>query len=295
MAAWTREISRYSRDLPRKSERELMRFFIMVSVAFHALGFLVNPMQWFRRAPLQVEEWAVDADLIPDLQVSAPAKSALPEAAVAPDAAIAKNLLPQLPLKVAVDQPTNAEGAERMDDPEAEQKPDTAATPSPPPTPARVALKSDPDEQNRIQMDDALKRLALEKLRQQAKEGPITTAEANEKLAKLKEEMADGKEVNTGIAGLTTGERNQCRSIIYQTIRRNYRLPDAYNLRAAELIAGIIITIGETGNIMRSEINKPSGDAVFDEAVMKAVTDSAPMPRGCLGEEFLINFSSRAA
>lgn len=271
------------------SEEELLKKLLMVSIFVHAVVFVVRPSQWFKSAPIVPEEWTMDADLISDLQLSSPKDTALPKAAPAEEAAVRPNMLPQITKKVAIEDAQVEKTEKTMADPDApaKEEPKPEAKPE-----AVAAAKSDPEEQNRLKMEDALKRLALEKLKNEKKIAKETMAPINDDLARLKENMAKNKNVNAGVVG-NGQDGKRCVAMIHQAIKRNYALPDAYNLKDAKIVVTIGIVLTDTGELVKSDIVESSGDSVFDQLAFKAVRDSAPLPP-CpeqSGKEILIKMS----
>lgn len=216
----------------------------------------------------------MDADLVSDLQLNSPKDTALPKAAPAEEAAVRQNMLPQLTKKVAIDEAQVEKTENTMQDPDAKKD---EAKPEAKPTSVVASLKNDPDEQNRLKMEDALKRLALEKLKKEKKEAKENKAPVNDDLARIKDNLAKNKNVNAGVVG--SGENaEKCLAMIHQAIKRNYSLPDAYNLKDAKIVVTIGIVLTETGELVRADIAESSGDSVFDQLAFKAVKDSAPLP-----------------
>lgn len=269
------------------TEDDLLKKVLIGSLLVHIAVFAVRPMNWMKSAPPLVEEWTMDADLVSDLQLSSPKDTALPKAAPAEEATVKENLLPQLTKKMAIDDAQVDPKDPTMMDPDAKK---ADAKPEAKPTAAVVAVKSDPEEQNRLKMDDALKRLALEKLKKENKVSKETKAPLNDDLARLKEDLAKNKNVNAGVVGVGQNAE-KCLAMIHQAIKRNYSLPDAYNLKDAKIVVTIGIVMTETGELVKADVVKSSGDGVFDQLALKTVRDSNPLPP-CpeqAGMEILLN------
>ena len=259
---------------PLVPEDKLLKKFVIISFLIHAAAIVVHPGQWFRSSPPVVEEWSMDADLIPDLTLNSPKDSAIPKAAPAEDPTVKANMLPQLTKKMAIQDSPEAQDKNAMPDPEAKKLEEEAEKKQEQPV---AVPKQDPDEQNRLKMDDALRRLALEKLKAEKKEAKETKAPSNEDLARLKEAVAKGKNINAGVVG-SGQSAEKCLGMIRQAVHRNYALPDAYNLKEAKIVVTIGIVLTETGELTKADIVESSGDGVFDQLAFKAVRDSAPLP-----------------
>src|SRR5437868_7050437 len=91
-------------------EDKLLRILIGVSVAVHIAVFAVQGLSLFKRAPIVLDDFAsIDADLMQDVESSAPVKTALPQAQKAPEAKVDDKLLPQLPKKFTIPEKTKPE------------------------------------------------------------------------------------------------------------------------------------------------------------------------------------------
>ena len=257
-----------------QSEESLLKKILLISLAIHLIVLVVKPPTWMRSSAQPPDEWSMDADLISDIQLSSPKDTSLPKAAPAEDAAVKANMLPQLTKKVAIDEAQVVKAEKTMDDPDAKKD---EIKPEVKPQAVIAVSKSDPDEQNRLKMEDALKRLALEKLKKENKIAKETKAPLPDDLARIKEEMAKNQNLNAGVVGNGKSTK-ECEGKIKQAIMRNYALPDAYNLKDAKIIAKIGIVVTETGELVKADLVQSSGESVFDDLALKTVRDSAPLP-----------------
>lgn len=280
------------------NQDRLLHYFIAVSVAVHVLFWIGQGLSsLWTSTPPPIDEWSMDADLVTDLKFSAPSQTALPNAQVAPEAAVPSQLLPQLPKKFEVKQ------AEKADDPteeKAEPDPKTAAEEKQAAQPVATQTKEDLDEKNRISMDDALKRLAVERLRQEQKDKQVAMkAPKVDELARLKEELAQRPEdLNSGVKGAgSKAGQDRYRGLLQKAVGRHYSLPEAYNMKNAGLRVVIAIVVNDRGELVSCSIHQSSGDKLFDNLAYKAVKDAAPLPRppeGQAGETIFMHFTPKS-
>lgn len=222
---------------------------------------------------LQDDEWEIQADLITDSDFSAPDKTELPDAKIAEEAAAPTNMLPQLTKKFQVEEDTVAdEGYAEAVDTKVAAKPQKSLDQE------KLDVRTEKEEANRIKKREALRRLALERLRKQ-NTSKQAQAQKESALAKLREELSL-RRAQSQKGGSGAGFQIQkYRSMVQSAVRRNYALPEAYNLRNAQLAVVIAIIVNEKGDIVSSKIERASGDSVFDELAFKAVKKSSPLPQ----------------
>lgn len=281
------------------NQDRLLSYFIAVSVALHVFFWIAQGISslFWTATPPPMEEWSMDADLVTDLKFSAPSQTALPNAQVAPEATVPSQLLPQLPKKFEVKQ------AEKSDESVAEDKvepdPKTEAEKKQAQAPVTVP-KEDVEEKNRITMDDALKRLAVERLRQEQKDKQVAMkAPKVDELARLKEELAQRPEdLNSGVKGSgSKAGQDRYRGMLQKAVGRHYALPEAYNMKNASLRVVVAIVVNDRGELISCTIHQSSGDKLFDNLAYKAVKDAAPLPRppdGQAGEAIYLHFTPKS-
>ncbi len=281
------------------NQDRLLTYFLSVSVSLHVFFWLIQSLSflWSNVTP-PMDEWAMDADLVTDLRFSAPSQTALPNAQVAPEAAVPSQVLPQLPKKFEVKQ------AEKIDDAVVEEKaqpdPKTEQAKQQAAQPTAVTAKTDPDEKNRISMEDALKRLAVERLRQEQKDKQLAMKSPKvDELARLKEELAQRPDdLNAGVKG-SGGKAGQdrYRGLLQKAVGRHYALPEAYNMKNASLRVIVAIVVNDRGELLSCAIHQSSGDKLFDNLAYKAVKDAAPLPKppeGQAGESIYLHFTPKS-
>lgn len=283
-------------NLRNASDERLFFTLLGLSLLGHVVFFIFDKASFITdREPL-FEEWEVEAELLPDINISAPDKSALPNAEQAENERVADNLLPQLPKKFTLQESTTEEEAISETDEKPKDQPDEAAKPA---AETVKAAPVKPEEQvNKMAMADALKRLALEKLRAEQKTAEKNTAEESDSAARLKRDDATEDKVNKGsTTGLSAAAQKIYRSKLRAHIGKFWSVPEAYNLKDANLRVTVMIRVNEQGNLMESSVQTPSGDSVFDDMAFNAVKNSAPLPLppvGQAGEEILLNFTPKS-
>ncbi len=278
----------------RSGEDRLFITLVIVSALLH-LGFLLlDDFSWIHEKPVLTDEWTMDADLISDLDMTTPPKTALPQAEIAPEAKVPAELLPQLPKKFSVKEETKPEEAvaeekekEIPKDIKEAEKENKAED---------LKIKTENKEDNKLEQADILKRAAIERLKALDKVDKQTEAPEQDKLARLAEELNNSKKkVNSGFASAASkGKLKQYGALIKQAVHANYSLPEAYNLKGANLKVMISITVSESGDLLDLDVNQPSGDQVFDELTVQAVRASVPLPRppkDVAGSPFVLVFT----
>lgn len=258
---------------PDVGEDRLVRHFVLLSVAIHGVVLIINSLNLIPHVRLDDQEWEIQADLIVDSETGGPDKTQLPDAKEAEEAAVPANMLPQLTKKFQIEEDTVADEGATLDtnaqvSPKVQQSDDRD----------KLNIRTEKEEANRIKKREALRRLALEKLRKQSNSKQVQAQKENA-LAKLREELSlrRPKEQQGGDgAGF---QIQKYRSMVQSAVRRNYALPEAYNLRNAQLAVVIAIVVNEKGDIISSKIERASGDSVFDELAFKAVKKSSPLPK----------------
>ncbi len=63
---------------------------------------------------------------------------------------------------------------------------------------------------------------------------------------------------------------------IYNIIRKQWRLPESAKTDSLEAI--LIVVVRRDGKVLDIRFEKKSGDALFDESVIRAVRKSDPLP-----------------
>ena len=275
--------------LDKKNETELFRVFLVISLGIHFVFFLAQGIKLFHQRRHIIEEWAIDADLLIDATTGAPADAALPNAIKAEEAMVSERMLPQLPKQFAIDEattPPEKTFTEQNDDAKTEKIEET---------PKKMSqAKEEPEEKNRLKKDDALRRLALEKLRSQNKFAKKTEAPSADS-TRLKDDSKSLAAVNTGaIYGtVSASEANRYKARIQAAVRRNYSIPDTLKFRTVEPVI-LAIELNQAGSLTFSKVDESSGDKYFDELAFQALKASTPLPpppEGLVNQRILLKFS----
>ncbi len=275
--------------LDKKNETELFRLFFLISLGIHFVFFLAQGIEIFQKRRHFVEEWAIDADLLVDATTGAPADAALPNAAKADEAKVSERMLPQLPKQFAVDEAKSPqEKTFTEQDVKAKAEKEQVEDKSPGKT------NDTPEEKNRLKKDDALRRLALEKLRNENKFAKKTEAPSAD-AARLKDDSKSLAAANTGatFGTVSASEANRYKARIQSAIRRNYSIPDTLRFRTVEPVI-LAIELNQIGSLVFSKIDESSGDKYFDELAYQALKASTPLPpppEGLVNQRILLKFS----
>ncbi len=277
-------------------ENKLLKIFLAVSFVGHGFVILFEGWKFAPRKVTMDDETEIAADLVQDFEMTAPAVTAIPDAVKAPEAKIPDNMLPQLPKNFQIVEP------KKVEEPEAEEKeepkPKNEAKVAPVEKKAEPVPTTKPDEQKTdLQMKDAMKRLALESLRQQQKVDKELKAPEQDPLAQLAESMAKNGKINKG-PGKTVNGTHAAKyiALLREAIRSNYNLPEVYNLKGSGIRVQLAIEINDSGQVSTLAVQETSGDPAFDSLTMEAVRASVPLPKpppDLVGQTFLLNITPR--
>ncbi len=254
-------------------EHRSLYILIGVSIGIHLLVFALSFIKKFwDTPPILVEEYAMDTELLTEAELGSAPKTIIPKAEVAPEVLVPDNQLPQLTKTFKVEEKLKEEeGLEPAKEPIKDQG---AVIPN--------AVKDGQDNQKPevatiLKKSEALERLVRDRLKDKTKpNNRKLTAEDNTELAQIRDALTEAGAVVSpgGIAGLS--EQNKYRGYLTGVIRRNYALPTTYQLQKSDAVATLAITISATGELMQAEIEKGSGDSVFDDYCVRAVNKSSP-------------------
>ena len=236
-------------------EKPLLRVSFVLFLALHLAALLVIPL--FK--PVSVpEEISIDIDLLPDSVALDHAPAAKQPEPI--------NILPQLPKKFTLQKPMplpiDPEPAPEL----AEAKP----TPVDKQPVEDTIERTTPSEENVLKVSEALQRLALEKLRSQKHKETKRDATISNKIQKAIASINKLKDSGT----LTTNYQTALRV----AIKRNFILPDIYDLKNANIEVKLEIRIDARGNLLRMRVLRSSRNRVFDDLAMAAVRNTSPFP-----------------
>ena len=266
------------------------------SILAHIVFLSLEKMEFTPPRDLLYEEWSVEADLLVDTNLSFPKSSAIPDAKKAEEARVPDNMLPQLSKKFAIEKKQSKQ--EEFVEEVVQKKKDEVKGKELKNEKGEVNVKSDPKEANRLKMQDALKRLAMEKLRKDNKVAKRVEAEKSDPLARLQSELANSK-IAAGSEGVgaNAAARKHYRGRLKSHIGRYWTVPEAYNLKDANLLVTIAVVINERGFTSSIKIKRSSGDSAFDDMALNAVKNAVPLPKppkGSAGEEIHLNFTPKS-
>lgn len=280
----------------------ILKRFLFVSFAIHALVFLVRIDDWFPESKPIMEELVIEAELMPDLNMDGAKDDALPNAAKAEEIKVIKQILPQLPKVFELEKKVE----EKKEDALAEEEVDKSKKyEEEQPKPLEEKEKSNESEvaKNEVNKDamkikkkEALERLLKEAARKEEKFADQTSAPLSKKLAQRKEELESQDDGSSGGGGISGIRMNKYRKALYRAIKRNYSVPAAYNLQNAEIVAKISIVLNASGDVREIKVHESSGDEAYDYLALKAVKDSVPLPKPPkeqAGKMIIISFNPR--
>lgn len=257
-----------------KSEDRLIFGLVAISVLLHVV-FLSIDKAWFGvYQPPVFEEMSIEADLfVGDLSTGAE-QSALPNAEKAEDISIPKNMLPQLSKTINVEDSSKEDHPELVDSEKKEDKLQSEKDQEKK-SEELITMPKTNDDANKISQEDALRRLAIERLKTLDKTSKTFQAEQKSAIAKLKQDVA----AKGGPQGNVGGDyRNVYVGKLRSHIKPCYALPTGYQVQRADMKVGIAIVVAENGSLVNAQITEPSGDRVFDELAYKAIQNCSPLP-----------------
>lgn len=262
----------------RPEEDRLLLILVGVSLVAHICVIAASGYQWLSRKPVIMDEMSMDADLVTDFTKDGPAKTVLPNAAPAPEPKVTKELLPQLPKQFSIKENTKLEEAVAEEKQEVKE-PEKEAKPAPIEQKADTPKTDSNTKDNQVQMLEALKRRALDRIRaehQVAKH--LEAPEKDKRLAQVAENLFGDKRNRASGSPGSRGRLKGYIGLLGKVVHQHYNLPEVYNLKSAGLEVVFEMTLNETGALMDLVEVKSSGDRVFDELTKEAIRSSAPFP-----------------
>ena len=265
-------------------ESRLVRLFLALSLAVHFAVFILASLKLTPTPPLIPDEWSMDADLLSDLPMMAAPQANIPTAQPAEEVKVSEKLLPQLPkhivpeVKTPQEEPIALEKAPeppKVETPEKESsKPQVKPATETPPS---VTTPPDPDKQtlDAKELEKRKKIEALQKAGQTAKDTEAPKAEP-----KIAEIIAAANKQGgvTGSGTLPTGSTQAYMSAVRKMVRQRYNLPDVYNFGTTKIEAVFMIVLSEKGDLLQLELEKSSGDSVYDDLTKEAIKQATPFP-----------------
>lgn len=257
-------------------EDRLFRKFLCLSVACHVVFFVADRFDFWTSEPTMVDEWSMETDLISPDEFGQIKETSLPKAKESNEVKVPETLLPQLPQNFKVEEAKKADEEEGLTaDKDAkdigEVKNDQVKT----------APKTDlnKDASNKVAMADALKRLALEKLRKDKQTTKKDfTAQKSDTMARLRQEL-NANSIAEGMSGGGMGSTQKAYvGKVQSIVRKNWSYPSMVQWQVAKPKALVKIVLLEDGNLKDVRIEQSSGDTLFDDYTVRAVKASTPFP-----------------
>lgn len=275
-----------------KDQDYMLKVFLGASLAIHLIVFILGHFNVFSFGDFNRPEWAIETELVAEMDFGGSTKTVLPNAKKSDKVAVPSNLLPQITKNFEVKEKKLKE--EGLAPGKVDETLDEGKNPK---DSDKDSITQDQERKAaaRLKKREALKRLAMEKLRRQQKEKSNEyKAHESDLMPKLKEAL--NKDVGIGSSfggGLVSGAETQ-RYLRYlkKAVRRNYSLPKTYQLKSAKIVASLHITLNSRGELVSAKVSKASGDSVFDQYCLEAVKKSAPFkspPKNRAGEVLQLN------
>lgn len=275
-------------------ESKLLRTFLIISVAGHALVMLVNvPRLFFPSQQIVAEEeWAIEADLISDIPVAARKGAPSKEEAQAKEEvledkkAIAEEK-PQLPDALRKPPPP-AKEEEPAPEEEPEEKPK-----KPKPEPPK------PEEKKLAAQDSSYKAQLFDKLMQEQKKARNQQQVQEKQQEKIRAKLAkEISKLRNSVGGSDSGEVGSAgaadyRQVITRYIQQNYKIPDIYHYDG--VIAPVVsFSLSASAQLQGLKIIQTSGHQALDHYVLQSMEDAAGFfpkpPAEWVGKEIHVRF-----
>ncbi len=272
---------------PPEKNRKIF-FWIGLSLLVH-LGVLFFSLPQFESLKTLDDQSPISVDLMMDVNPFGAKENTLPDAVKKPDAAVPANILPQLPKRFMIED-EKKDDKEIVVDKKIEEK--IQKKEENPPVPL-----SQNDDVNKIKKDDAIKRLALEKLRLLEKKSKELTAPKIDAIAKLKEDLSKVNASVANLPGKSGGQADQYRAMLLAAIRPNWYLPPTVKFKNPDALAVISIRIESSGKLRSADVKKTSGSDVIDEYAIRAIKLSTfpEPPADLVGVELAIGLSTKSS
>lgn len=251
------------------------------TLLLHVLVLTLNP-DWFFSMPIVnlEESIAVDADFMSDITLNSPQENALPNAKKSEDVAVPSNLLPQLPKKFEVEEQLKTEEKSLADKKEQDIADEAAKKQTVPGE--KLESQKTQDDPNKVSKEDLLKRLAVERLKQQNKVDKQMKAQ-KDALAKLKEELVAkdaNKNSSLGVAvGVGAIRAKNYADLLRAAVKRNLYLPKTFEYDRAQLVTQLSVVLNARGELVDVRLAKSSGNVAYDQAAIAALQNSVPLPQ----------------
>lgn len=280
-------------SLPVMDEERLFKKLFVFSVVGHVIFFTFDKLDFFNSTPEPlVEEWSIDTDLMTD-NPGAVTETTLPKAVESDEVKVPDNLLPQLPKNFAIEQPKKADEDGEMEP----LKNAKAGEAKPDQVDKAPDVKDDKQDATKVAMKEAMKRLALEKLRKEQKDvkGREYKAQRADAMARIRSELQAAKAGDAAEGAGGSGlEEKKYGALLKKAIQKHYSLPQTFTSNVASLKVILAITVDELGQLVNVRVQTSSNDPVFDEYSIRAAKAAAPYakpPESQVGKEIHLVFS----
>lgn len=267
-----------------EGEKNLVILILGLSVLVHIILYSVSELDFLSQPDDLQDEWSIDVSLSSEKVESV---AALPKAKKKEEPKVPEKMLPQLPKTFKIDQPKakDEDAIAEATKPQKKPEPKKEEKKAPPP----VNDHREKEAAKKLKKEEALKRLALERLRSQKK--LAKTMEAPEKNSKPKLGKAtksNTKRITLGAAGKTYLK------LLEQQIKRHYTLPHTFSSPIARLEVTVAIVVNSRGDLMSVKVDRSSMDPVFDDYTIQAARKAAPYqrpPRSLAGQTIRLRFT----
>jgi TonB family protein len=156
--------------------------------------------------------------------------------------------------------------------------------------PKKERVKEEAQKDTVVLKDPGKQQGTQEKTKKESTEKP-TVNDEQQRLVAIKEiEQKVAGRATDDVPMVTNAEIDQYKWMIQERVKRFWVIPDT--LSESDLGAVIIIEIDTSGNVKKSRFEQSSGNLVFDQAAIRAISKATPFPSppGKISMEFGLRF-----
>ncbi len=175
---------------------------------------------------------------------------------------VSDRMLPQLPKNFSIQDDAQKTDKDDMIDPTSKEEQEQ-----------EKLKKKEQEKDNLLAKNEALKRLAIERLRQQQKNNQKDKKELIRRLQGVDFDSLGGSGSGSG-----SSENDTYRAKLESHIKKFWVLPSGYDFQEQDIKVEISITLNGMGSMNKTQILKSSGNSVFDDFALTTLKNASPFP-----------------
>ena len=232
------------------SEDLLLRRVIVLTFLSHIIVYLWLTSSVSVKFP---DEWSMETDLasfdLGELKTNGESKYE-----------VSDKLLPQLPKNFSIKDDSQKTDKDDMIDPTSKEAQEQ-----------EKLKKKQQEKDNLIAKNEALKRLAIERLRQQQKDSQKDKKELIKRLQGVDLDSLGG-------SGSGSSEHDSYRAKLESHIKKFWVLPSGYDFQDQDIKVEVSVSLNSIGNMNKTQVVKSSGNSVFDDFALTTLENASPFP-----------------